>query len=584
MKVTIKAKLRFGLLFLFAVILTIGVLGGLFLYRLSDESGDIIKDNYESVVYTKSMLEACDVLAASPGGEAERRAKEKFSASLRSQMNNITENGEDNLTSQLGAAYSAFEKDTGRAKLNDLFTLRGILYSIQDLNLHAITQKNLRTNETSHTVILWMTIIGTIAVLVSFSFVVNFPGFIANPVRELTSGIKEIAARNYSKRLHFSSNDEFGELAAAFNSMTEKLEEYESSNLAKLLFEKKRLDTVISSMHDAIIGLDENGNILFLNPVAAQLLGVKSENVTGKQASSVAATNDLLRELTRNIGKESNEKDLSPLKIFADGRESFFNREVLRVTAVPTGESAPQVIGYVIVLKNITQFRELDLAKTNFIATVSHELKTPISSIKMSLNLLEDQRVGMLNEEQKKLIGYIRDESNRLLRLTGELLDISQVETGKIVLDIRSARPAEIIGYAVKAIEPQARQKNVTIKSVLPESVPDVLADTEKAAWVLINLLSNAIRYAPENSSVEINATRNDGTVRFSVRDQGRGIPEEYRERIFEKFFRAPGIKTEGTGLGLAIAKEFILSQKGNIGFDSFPGKGTEFWFTLPTQ
>lgn len=233
-------------------------------------------------------------------------------------------------------------------------------------------------------------------------------------------------------------------------------------------------------------------------------------------------------------------------------------------------------------LKNITQFRELDLAKTNFIATVSHELKTPISAIKLSLNLLEDQRIGKLNEEQDKLVEYIRDEANRLLNITGELLNMAQVEAGKISLDIHAVPPKDIVEYAVKAVASQAQQKSIPINIQLAEGLPVVNADAEKSAWVLINLLSNAIRYSPESSTVRLEVSPQNSYVRFSVRDQGKGIPAEYRERIFEKFFRAPGIKTEGTGLGLSIAKEFIQSQKGAIGVSSETGQGSEFWFTLP--
>lgn len=292
MQVTIKAKLRIGVLFLFAVIVLLGTLGGFFLYRLSDESKLIIKDNYETIVYTKAMTEACDRITLKPDSPS---ALDTFRQNLVRQQNNITETGESELTNRLASQFEQMKKDTGLARVNDLSTIRTTLHAIEDVNLAAIRVKNEKADATARKVILWMSVIGSIAILIAFSFVVNFPGYIANPIRELTLGIKEIAARNYSKRLHFQSGDEFGELANAFNSMTEKLEEFESSNLAKLLFENKRMDTVISSMHDAIIGLDENGRILFLNPVAIQLLGVKAGALRGKVANEAAQSNDLLR-------------------------------------------------------------------------------------------------------------------------------------------------------------------------------------------------------------------------------------------------------------------------------------------------
>lgn len=577
----IKNKLRAGQLFLFAVILLMGVLGGYFLFRISDESKKIIQDNYETIVYTKAMTEACDRLAVSPGDTA---ALALFRTSLEKQKQNITEPGEGELTSALGLAFEQLNRDTGITRQQALPQLRKTLHRITEVNLDAIREKNNRAGETAQRVILWMSVIGSIAILLAFSFVVNFPGYIANPIRELTAGIKEIAARNYSKRLHFNRNDEFGELAEAFNRMTGKLEEYENSSLARLLFEKKRLDTVISSMRDAIIGVDENGCILFLNPVAAQLLGVKPETIQGKTVEEVARRNDLMRELIQNLESENENPSKQTLRIFADERESYFTKEIQRVTAVATGETEARHIGYVIVLKNITQFRELDLAKTNFIATVSHELKTPISAIKMSLSLLHDVRVGSLNDEQEKLLLSVRDETNRLLHITGELLDMAQVETGKITLDIASVPPDDIVSYALKAINTQAKEKNVRLRIEMDEHLPPVDADPEKSAWVLINLLANAIRYAPEHSEVAVTVKQVVNEICFRVRDSGKGIPEEYQARLFDKYFRAPGIKTEGTGLGLAIAREFIQSQNGKIGLQSKAGEGAEFWFTLPVS
>jgi signal transduction histidine kinase len=162
------------------------------------------------------------------------------------------------------------------------------------------------------------------------------------------------------------------------------------------------------------------------------------------------------------------------------------------------------VIGKVIILKNITEYQQLDEAKTNFIATISHELKTPISSIKMSLKLLEDDRIGNVNTEQRQLLENIDDDARRLLQITGELLDMAQVETGKLQLNFGSTHPRNIVDYAVKAIKFIADQRQVTIKVKCDDSLPEVHADLDKTTWVLINLLSNAIKYSHEKSVVEL--------------------------------------------------------------------------------
>ncbi len=364
--------------------------------------------------------------------------------------------------------------------------------------------------------------------------------------------------------------DEFGDLANAFNIMAGKLDEYESSNLAKIKFEKSRIETIINQMRDGIIGLDEKRNILFLNAVSEKLLGLKEAEIIGQYAPDIALKNDLMRTLLLD---DPEKKDL---KIFADDKESYFSKDVLDVT------NNKEIIGQVIVLRNITLFHELNEAKTNFIATVSHELKTPISSIKMSAQLLTDLRVGALSEEQQELIRSITDDADRLLKITGELLNMSQVETGNIQLKLQPADPAKIVDQAIQAVAFQAQQKGIRIQSSVAEDLPLIQADVEKTSWVLINFLTNAIKFSPDQSGVEISAYRSKDKVEFLVADHGRGIDEKYLPRIFERYFKVPGTHDRnGTGLGLSISKEFIEAQGGRIWVSSQLGAGSRFGFTL---
>ena len=446
--------------------------------------------------------------------------------------------------------------------------MRQSLQNINDLNQQAIIRKNEVAKETAANAIFWLTIVFVIAGLVSFTFVINFPAVISTPIRALNEGIGEIAGKNYSKRIYLKQHDEFGELANAFNSMAEKLDDYERSNLAQLRFEKSRIETIINQMKDGIIGFDGKKKILFLNAVAEKLLGVKETEVLGKYSADVAVNNDLMRTLLQK-------EDKKELKIYADGKESYFNKDVLNVI------NNNEVVGQVIVLKNITPFHELNEAKTNFIATVSHELKTPISSIKMSAQLLSDNRVGNLNEEQTELIKSISDDSERLLKITSELLNMSQVETGNIQLKLQPVQVADIVQQAVEAVQFKAQQKLVTLKINIDDNLPLVNADQEKTACVLINFLTNAIKYSPENSSLEMNTTRKTNGVEFTVKDFGKGIEDKYLPKIFDRYFKVPGSSKTGTGLGLAISKEFIEAQGGTISVQSEIGTGSSFSFLL---
>ena len=293
-------------------------------------------------------------------------------------------------------------------------------------------------------------------------------------------------------------------------------------------------------------------------------------------------TNDLIRTLIVDLINPSAKKDEAPLKIFSDEKESFFEKEIIHIEINKTGENETELIGYVILLKNITIFKELDSAKTNFIATISHELKTPISSIKMSTQLLEHNETGILNNEQKQLIEGIKEDSTRLLQITGELLNMSQVETGNIQLNIQSTDPEFIVRYAIDTTKLQAEQKKIKLQIDVETDIPDIIADAEKTAWVLINFLTNAIRYSMEDSEIVVSLQKDDKGALFSVKDFGKGIDLRYRKKIFDRYFQIPGSSKSGSGLGLAISKEFIETQGGTIGVESSPGMGSTFFFIIP--
>ena len=561
-RVNIKTKLTIALIFLFMVILLFGVLGVFYVNKLSKDADNIIKNNYETLVYSNNMLKAVDEI---PNNTI---AIQNFETNLKKQEKNITEPGEKQATDELRKNFE--ELTANPSDSSNYNEIRQTLQIINNINQAAIYKKNEIAKHTSEEAILWLTVTFSFLSLVAFTLVVNIPRVIATPVRALSEGITEIANKNYSKRIYLDQKDEFGDLANTFNSMAQKLDEYEHSNLAKIKFEKSRIETIINQMKDGIIGLDENKNILFLNAVAEKLLGLKELDIIGKYTADIALQNDLMRTLLQT-------ENINELKIFADQKESYFNKDVLDVT------NNDAVIGQVIVLRNITPFHELNEAKTNFIATVSHELKTPISSIKMSAQLLSDTRVSTLTNDQKDLLKSITDDADRLLKITSELLNMSQAETGNIQLKIQPVSAENIVDKALQAILFQAQHKNIGIHKNIQSQISLVQADAEKTSWVLINFLTNAVKYSSESGSIDITVSQKNKTIVFEVADQGQGIEEKYLPKIFDRYFKVPGTyERTGTGLGLAISKEFIEAQGGIISVSSKPNEGSSFSFSLP--
>ncbi|WP_369014825.1 sensor histidine kinase [Flavobacterium anhuiense] len=567
----IKTKLNLGVGLLFLMIIILSLVSAYSVFLIKQDTENILKSNYNTLEYSRNMILALDEMKS-----GSKETIQSFEENLEKQTQNITEPGEKQATEKLKASFALLDKNNSDETVKT--QIRQDIFAIMKLNLDAIKQKSDIAKHSAETANLSIAIVGSLCFLIAFNLLVNLPNNIANPIRELTLSIKEIANKNYSERVHFTSHSEFGDLAKSFNTMAQKLEEYHDSNVYKLLFEKKRLETLINNMNDPIIGLDNEGIVLFVNDEALKIIGLKSEDIIGKHASELAVSNDLIRSL---ILKESETTKKQPLKIFAHGKESYFEKEIHNITITPTGEEKEINIGDVIILRNITLFKELDFAKTNFIATVSHELKTPIASIKLSLQLLENGKTGDMNDDQKQLVESIKDDSQRLLKITGELLNLSQLETGNIQLNIGKSNPYEIVKYAVEAVKVQADQKQIQLVVDADENLKNVKADAEKTGWVLINYLSNAIRYSSEKSTILIKLKEENNQMVFQVIDTGKGIDTRYKDRVFDKYFQVPGSQKSGTGLGLAISKEFIEAQNGSVGVESNLGLGSTFWFTL---
>lgn len=561
----LKTKITLGVLFLYLMLALVSVVGVLLLRGQNEKSRMILQDNYESLEDCQNMLRSLEQMT-----DSRQPNITVFDRNLTAEESNLTEAGEARAAHDVRVAFTALQNDS--AHQDQYFKpIRQGIANIMEVNMRAIKEKHIKSNKTGDHALIYIAVIIGVCFMLGFTFVFNFPGYIANPIRELTEGIKNIAQKKYSQRLYFKSNDEFGDLADAFNSMAAQLDQYEHSNLARIMFEKKRAEAVISSLKDATIGFDAHDTILFANQPALDMLNMKERDLVGFAASVAAKHNDLLRTIIHQQAHE-------PLKIVVDGKECFFVQEVIDI------HQEEARTGYVIILKNITSFLEHDQAKTRFIATISHELKTPLAASDFSLKLLEDERIGALSGEQKELVESLKQDNRRMIRIVSELLDLSQVESGNIQLQVTPVFASGIVKYALDAVAKAAARAEIRIDVQVADNLPPILADVEKSAWVLVNLLTNAIRYSKPGSTVTLAVTVTDTReLQFSVRDMGKGIAPAFREKIFERFFKVPGAQhPQGTGLGLAISREFIDAQGGRIGVESEEGKGSLFYFMLP--
>ena len=445
----------------------------------------------------------------------------------------------------------------------------------------AIRAKSAGVEQRADYAMWWLIAVAALCALIAGGILVWFPQSVLRPIDALKKGITQIANHNYRERLDFPGNREFESVAESFNDMAAKLDEYRRSSLDDLMTAKKRIEAIVDTLHEPIVGLGPDRRILFMNREAFSVLNLR-EDAVGRDAAEVALSNDLLRRLVRGVNDTEKDADKEPLKIYADNKESYFQEENTPLYITPVGGREQQFVGNLIVLNNVTRFKELDSAKTNFISTVSHEMKTPISSILMSLQLLGDDRLGTLNGEQKQLVTSIKESSDRLLSITGELLNMTQIETGKLKLIPKVTKPIELIDYAVKATQVLAERFCCFVEVDYPEKISKLFVDNEKIAWVITNLLSNAIHHSPERSRIIVGAVQREKAVEIYVQDFGRGIDPRYHKSIFERYFRVPGTKVQGSGLGLAISKEFVEAHGGTISVESEIGRGSRFSILLP--
>ncbi|UOQ98352.1 ATP-binding protein [Hymenobacter sp. 5317J-9] len=576
----LKTKITAGFL---ALLLLVVALGGYAFYsvrRLETSSRGILKANFYSVELGQQMLQALDRLQTQP---ADADGLARFQSGLTRELANITEPGEQQLVDSLAARFAGYQRQANEPALEQL---RAGTHRMIRLNTAALTRKNERANLAATQAGRYMLAFITLAVLIALMFVLSVPEAAVAPLRKLTLSLEHAANQDFDATIPIESNDEFGRVGRAFNRMLAELSEFRSSTTADLLLERNRARSIVNGLDEGLLLLDENRRIILANPVLCELLDLSVTQLVNRSAAEVARENDLLRTLLAPLDAPRREQALAAaplLNIPQNGEEAFYRLAVQDLVSFNEASGKTEFVGQILTLRNVSDFKKLDQVKSNFLATVSHELKTPLSSINMSLKVLADERVDA--QERQRVLGGIGRETQRLLRIVSELLDVSRLDTGAgIQLNFAATPLPAVVQFAAATVQPQLDNKHLTLVQELPEGLPTVRADVEKTTWVLINLLANAIRYSPAGEPLTVRAARVGKFVQVTVQDRGPGIATENHEKIFQRFAQIPdksGYKG-GSGLGLSIAREFITTQGGRLWVESELGSGSAFCFTLP--
>ena len=605
---TLRGKILLGQGFILLLLAILLIVAFVRLDRLGRASASILTENYRSILAAENMIDALErqdsaVLLLTLGHAAEgveqfRTNERRFLTWLERAQNNITIQGEvaileridDGFQAYVGA-FSEFERlpaevreDGGVQYHQVMFPIflrvRDACTQLREINEEAMLEASRHAEVVAHRGMTSLAVFGGVTVLLGIVFSLFVATLLTRPLEELVDATQRLARGDYDVTVPPPSTDELRVLTSEFNVMVAQLRTYRDLNVKKLVVEKQRTEAVLGSIEDGILLLDEEISVRRMNPSAERILGLSEEDARRRPLGQVLRDAKVLEDVTRQIrGEKPSPESEGPvlLERSIDGEPRYFD---FSVTPVTLGSRSR--LGFVLVLRDVTELQRLDRLKDQLVMTASHEFRTPLTSIGMSLDLL-DERGETFGPQARELLSAAREDVQRLRRLVDALLDLSKIRSGKLKMTMGRIAVEDILARLWRGFQVQFEERGVELDVELSDSSLHVWGDREKIESALSNLLSNALRHTPKGGRVEVGAEPAGAFVAFSVGDNGPGIAVADQSRIFDEFVQADAERAAGgTGLGLSISREIVRAHGGTIWVDSHPGEGSIFTFTLP--
>ena len=605
---TLKGKMSLIYLSLVLLIGLVGFVGFYNLYSLEKAVNSLMTNNYKSINATAKMMEAIErqdgaiLISISvnrqKGMDLFMDSYGVFIKWYQEELNNVTEQGEKKLVEDINQQYEKYVKyfselqnirNSKSEEEANLFydqTILPLFYQIKQ-SLSEISHLNeiamFRSKEEAATKtkrsMYFLLGLSFTAVLGGYAASRHFVNRFLNPLNQLSESISRVKAGELNQQLILQSNDETGKLAKEFNNMTQRLQNYEKSTKGQLMTEKNKSMAIVKSISDPLLVLDSNYRVILINNAFENFFNIIEADIVGKHFLETIHNGEIFDHITSTVqmGMEHQERIIHLKREI----EYFFN---IVVAAVKDTES--NNTGLIVAFQNVTELKELERVKTDFVATISHEFKTPLTSIMMAASMLSDHGMGVLSPEQQEVVEALKEDGEKLTSLVNELLELSRIESGRAIYQFESCSVNAIIGASARGFIEIAARRGIHLVVELTEELPLVEADFDKISWVVNNLISNALKYTETGDNVTVSARAELHVVRISVKDTGTGILPEYIDHVFDKFFQVKGrdIEVRGTGLGLYVAKEIVNAHKGKIWVTSKPGAGSTFEFILPVS
>ena len=603
---TLKSKITVVYFCLVLMTAVIGFTAAVNQYKLSKSIDGLMVNNYKSINASNNMLTALekensailDYIHGNKSGGIDSfySNNDIFYKWFNTEYNNITEAGEAQhnenvkkyyiqyikLFSNLQLISSSGEGNAVKYYQSDILPvylqIEKELKDISLINEQAMFKSKNAVTEDTYKYLYIIIALSAVAVFAGLFISWFFVNKLLKPISMLTETMKSVKEGNLDKQTPILSNDEIGDLTREFNNMTKRLKGFESSTMGKLMLEKNKSIAIVKSISDPLIVLDTNFKVILLNDACEKFFNIDEGKMLNRHFLEAIPDGDLYAYISGVVedGKEHDEKIIS----LQSGNKNYYFNIVVNVVQ----DEDAKMNGIVLLFQNVTQLKQLEKVKTDFISTVSHEFKTPLTSIMIASSLMTKDNVGTLNEKQSKIVSTIKEDTERLSTLITDLLELSKIQSDKSIFSMELCSIEDIILASVKTFHEQAESKKINLYYKVEDNLPKVNVDFEKITWVINNLVSNSLKHTSAGDEISISAALRNGKIYTIVKDTGIGIPEEFQEKIFDKFVQIGESDSEstGSGLGLTIAKEIIEAHDGNIWCESKLGLGSTFTFTLP--
>ncbi|MCB2186419.1 MAG: PAS domain-containing protein [Deltaproteobacteria bacterium] len=574
---------------------------------LGSASEKILRENYRSIEAAHQMSEALErqdkaVLGALWSRKAaaadSREAESQFLQWLGRAKANVTLPGEARVLEGLSQAYAAYRTATAELaqapdhapavgiqaydqRIVPLYRqVRDLVAQLGRLNRNSMFALADQARSLAHRAV-WSTLgVGGAAILLGLLFSLALSLRLTRPLQRLIAATAEIGAGRYDLDLPKEAGDELGRLTRGFAVMAKKLAAFHELNVGRLLAEKLTSEAIIHSVHDGLLVVDPELKVVGLNPAAARALSLEPGRALGRHVLEAVGDRGLMERIRRAVEGEGGEAG-GELGELTSGPPEEAHHYNLMVTPARTEKG--RLVGAVVLFQDVTKLRALDRLKSQFVMNASHELRTPVTGLLLSLDSLLESTGDRLPSADRELLAAAREEAQRLRELVDELLNLSLLESGRLEMHPAPVTAAGLAAEALAILTPQAREKGVELVNEVPADLPPAWADHHKMVWVFTNLLANALRYSPPASRIEVGGRGAGDHLELWVADQGPGIPVAQQAHIFDKFVQiGQPSRQGGAGLGLALCRELVNANHGAIWLHSQPGQGARFTFSLP--